>query len=56
MAQVKFKIDENWDGIVIHNTVPYKAGGVVLVIILIPSILKKLKRSKRSKNGKKKQK
>ena len=28
MAQVKFKIDENWDGIVIHNTVPYKAGDV----------------------------
>lgn len=28
MALVKFKIDENWDGLVLNNTVPYEPGDI----------------------------
>lgn len=28
MAEVKFKIDEKWDGIVTHNTVAYEPGDI----------------------------
>jgi hypothetical protein len=28
MALVKWKIDENWDGIVLHNTVSYVPGDI----------------------------